>query len=155
MKELVTIYKIICYEAPDAGQMGESCSLLPWRGGTGRSGADDGGMEYVLPENYSQRTQPDGEPAVFGEGVEPCELLLHNGRPLLVDGIKRRAYLLEPVKKLASLREATGISAADFAKLLNITQKELYEWENLEKKPPQEMLESIADVLHCEIADFQ
>ena len=154
MNEIVTIYRINCFSAPEPAQEGESCSLLPWRGAPGLRGQDDGGRDYVLPQEYGAGIGPGGVPAVFSSEGVLCELLLHNGRPLLVDGEKRRAYLLEPVRKIASFREASGLSLAGLAERLSVEPRALYEWENLEKEVPQEILARIASILRCKPSDL-
>ena len=155
MSEIVTIYKINCYASLDPARVGESCSLLPWDDSDpGCRGTDDGGRDYVLPEGYACRTE-SGAPAVFSAEGVCCEVLLHNGTPLLVDAEKRRAHLLEPVKKMASFRAAAGLTRAELAERLGVTQKEVYEWENLEREPDGGMLARIAEVLGCSPADFR
>lgn len=156
MSEIITVYKISCHAALDPEQEGESCSLLPWQdSGPERRGEDDGGREYILPEHYTQGRTSEGLPAVFGETGRACELVLHNGNPLLVDAEKRLAHLLEPVKKMASYRQAAGMTRAELAARLGVTQKELFEWENLEKEPDAAMLAKIAEVLGCAPGDFR
>lgn len=155
MSEIVTIYHINCFSAPEPEMEGESCSLLPWGDMTGLRGQDDGGREYVLPEHYEEGIGPDGTPTVFSEEEVPCELMLHNGRPLLIDGKKRRAWLLEPVKKIASYRQMSGMTIADLAERLSVKPELLYEWENLEREPDEEILSSIASVLGCKESDLR
>lgn len=154
MSEIVTIYRINCFSAPEPAQEGESCSLLPWRRAPGLHGQDDGGRDYVLPAEYGAGIGPGGVPAIFSSGGALCELLLHNGRPLLIDGEKRRAYLLEPVKKIASFRQAAGLSLGGLAERLSVEPKALYEWENFEKEIPQEILARIASILGCNPSDL-
>ncbi len=154
MSELVTIYKTCCYSAQHPDQERESCSLLPWHNTEEMRGKDDGGRDYVLPAHYNQRDTESGEPAIFAESGVRCRLILHNGCPLLVDEDKRFAFLLEPVKKMASYREAAGITREELSSRLGVTQKELFEWENLEKRPPRDMLERIAEILGCTPEDF-
>ncbi len=156
MNEIATIYKINCFESLDPSQVGESCSLLPWDGSDpGSRGGDDGGREYVLPEDYAQRRAEDGSPAIFSEKGNRCGLMLHSGCPLLVDSEKRRAHLLEPVKKMATFRAAAGLTMAELAQRLGVTQKEVYEWENLEKEPDSATLERIAEILGCSAPDLR
>lgn len=156
MSEIVTIYKMKCFAALDPEQEGESCSLLPWDDSNPDCrGEDDGGREYVLPKDYTQGHTEEGFPAIFGEEGNACELALHNGSPLLVDSKKRMAHLLEPVKKIATYRHLAGLTLAELADRLGASQKEVYEWENLEKEPDAETLERIAAVLGCEVTDFQ
>ena len=155
MSEIVTIYKIKCFAALDPSQEGEFCSLLPWgESDPDRRGEDDGGRDYVLPEHYGRGATREGSPAVLSEDGHACSLMLHNGVPLLVDGEKRLAWLLEPVKKLATQRELAGLTREELAQRLGVTQQELFRWENLEAEPDQETLERIAAVLGCEVADF-
>lgn len=156
MNEIVTIYKIRCFAALDPGQEGERYSLLPWDDtNPDCRGEDDGGREYVLPKDYKQGRTDEGFPAIFGEDGDICEVTLHNGCPLLVDAKKRLAHLLEPVKKMATFRHLAGLTLAELAEKIGSTQKEVYEWENLEKKPDAATLQKIADVLGCSAADFQ
>jgi hypothetical protein len=155
MSEIITVYKINCFASLDPSLEGESCSLFPWDDSTPDCrGQDDGGREYVLPHGYARGETEDGIPALFDKDGCPCEILLHNGQPLLIDSGKRRAYPLEPVKKMASYREMAGLSLAELAALTGFSQKELYEWENLEKQPGKEALEKIAGVLGCKMSDF-
>lgn len=156
MSEIVTIYKINCYAALDPEQEGESCSLLPWDDASPDCrGRDDGGHEYVLPEHYTQGRTEEGFPAIYGEDGDACELVLHNGSPLLVDSKKRLAHLLEPVKKIATYRHLAGLTLAELADRLGTSQKEVYEWENLEKEPDIHTLGRIAEILGCNVTDFQ
>lgn len=153
MSEIVTIYRICRYSAPEPEMEGESCSLVPWREESG--GTDDGGRDYVLPEGYAMRGAEDGEPAVFSASGTRCSLMLHNGCPLLIDEETRRAHLLEPVKKLASYRQAAGLTRAELAQRIGVTQAQLYEWENLEQEPTPSTLRRIAEILSCRPEDFR
>ena len=155
MSEIVTIYKIHCFTAPEPGQEGESCSLLPWRNQPGLRGSDDGGRDYVLPEPYRTGTMEDGKPVVITDGGEPCSLMFHNERPLLIDSRQRKAYLLEPVKKIASYRQMLGMTLSDLALRLHVEPKLLYEWENLEREPDEETLSRIASSLGCKPSDLR
>ena len=156
MSEIITVYKIDCFAALDPSKEGESCSLLPWDEGTPDCrGKDDGGRDYVLPDHYTLGVGREGSPAIFSEDGRPCSLMLHNGAPLLIDGGKRMAWLLEPVKKLATQRELAGLTREELARRLGVTQQELFRWENLEIEPAPEVLERIASILGCEISDFR
>jgi DNA-binding XRE family transcriptional regulator len=155
MSEIVCIYKTECYDAVDPDEVGEGCSLLPWKNGPNRRGKDDGGRDYILPKDYTQGTDAAGAPAVFGGRGSACGLILHNGRPVLVDSERRMAYLLEPVKKIATYRHLSGLTLEQLAQKLGVTQKQAYEWENLEKKPTREQLERIASALGCNVSDLQ
>lgn len=155
MGEIVTIYQINCFSAPEPELEGESCSLLPWEDSSGLRGQDDGGREYVLPEHYDEGIGPDGKPAILSGEDVPCELMLHNGRPLLIDGKKRRAYLLEPVRKIASYRQMSGMTLSELAERLSVEPKLLYEWENLEREPDAEILSRIASILSCKPSDLR
>lgn len=155
MSEIVTIYKINCYSSVDPSREGESCSLLPWDDGDpGLRGEDDGGRDYVLPGHYTAGHTSEGLPAVFGEDGNPCSVMLHNGAPLLVDSAKKLAFLLEPVKKITTWRELCGMSRAELAKRLGVTQKELFEWENKEREPDGSTLRKIAEILGCSVSDL-
>lgn len=155
MSEIVTIYTITCYSAENPEEEGTSCSLLPWDGRIpGRRGQDDGGREYVLPDGYSLGAEEeDLSPSILGQ-QGPCSLLLHDGRPLLIDEQKRQAFLLEPLKRIATYRAACGMTREELAQRLEVSQKELFEWENLEKQPEPSVLERIASVLGCKISDL-
>lgn len=156
MNEIVTIYRINCYASLDPSRVGESCSFLPWDGAdSGSRGSDDGGRDYILPANYTKGRAADGSPAVFGEKGNLCELMMHNGCPMLIDSEKRLAHLLEPVKKMATYRAAAGLTTAELAQRLGVTQKDVYEWENLEKEPDGATLRRIADILGCSADDFR
>ena len=156
MSEIVTIYKIRCFAALDPSQEGESCSLVPWDSNSPDCrGEDDGGRDFVLPEPYSCRRDQNGYPAVFSGDNRVCSLMLHNGSPLLIDEEKRRAWLLEPVRKLATQRELAGMTPAELAERIGVTQQELYRWEHLEAEPDDETQERIASILGCEISDFR
>lgn len=155
MSEIVTVYQTSSYSVRKPEEEHRGCSLLPWRDTEELRGKDDGGRDYVLPANYTRRDTDDGEPAVFSSGGTRCRLVLHNDCPLLVDEDGRLAFLLAPVKKMASYREAAGLTQDELAQRLGVTRKELFEWENLEKEPPREMLERIAEILGCTPADFR
>lgn len=156
MSQIVTVYKLKCYAALSPSQEGESCSLLPWDDSDpGMRGEDDGGREYVLPEGYTQSTSKDYVPEIFGPEGNRCELVLHNDCPLLIDSKKRLAHLLEPVKKMASFREAAGMTMAELAAQLGVTQKDVYSWENFEKEPDEVTLRRIAKILGCRAEDFR
>ncbi|HCW80850.1 MAG TPA: hypothetical protein DG942_07095 [Ruminococcaceae bacterium] len=156
MSQIVTVYKIKCYAALEPSKEGDSCSLLPWDDSDpGVRGEDDGGREYVLPEGYTQGSSESGSPAIFGESGNRCDLLLHNGCPLLIDSKKRLAPLLEPVKKMASYRELLGMTRAQLAQRLGVSQKEVFEWENLEKEPDEKTLARIAKILGCRPEDLR
>lgn len=155
MGEIVTIYKINCFSSPNPEQEGENCSLLPWRNMPGLSGKDDGGREYVLPEGYGTGIAPGGDPAIFSTDGTLCDLMLHNGCPLLVDSQKRRAYLLDPVKKITSYRQMAGMTLSDLAERLSVEPKLLYAWENLEQEPDEEALAKIASVLGCSPSELR
>ena len=155
MSEIVTIYKINCYASLDPTLVGESYSLLPWDGsGTDSRGSDDGGREDVLPEHYRQEQDSDGCPVLKNGEGHSCQLMTHNGCPLLIDEENRLAHLLEPVRKLATYRAAAGITSAELAQRLGVTQKEIYEWENYEKRPDTETAEQIADILGCDVSEI-
>lgn len=152
--ETVRIYKLYCFDSPDPDQIGESCSLLPWCGDRpGLRGQDDGGTEYELPQGYSVKTDEYGEPALFC-GHTPCGLTLHNGRPILVDSSKQQAVLLDPVKKILRMRERAGLSRGELAELLGVSVKELFEWENREKDPSEDLLARVAELLRCNLSDL-
>lgn len=155
MSEIITVYKIRCFSAPEPELEGERCSLLPWQNPTGFRGGDDGGREYILPEHYGTGASSGGDPAVFSEEGSPCRLMLHNGRPLLIDSGKRRAYLLEPVKKIASYRQMSGMTLSDLAGRLSVSTERLYEWENLEREPDEATLARIASILGCKPSDLR
>jgi DNA-binding XRE family transcriptional regulator len=155
MSRIVTIYKTVCYSAQSPDRELESCSLLPWRNTDEANGTDDGGRDYVLPAHYRQGKDASGGPAVFAENGRPCRVMLHDGRPLLVDEDRQLAFLLEPVKKMASYREAAGLTREEMASRLGVTQKELFEWENLEKEPDSKTLARIAEILGCSPGDFR
>ena len=157
MSEIVTIYTIDCFSAPEPDREEKSCSLLPWEGDSpDRRGRDDGGREYVLPKGYTLiREKTNGSPAVLNEDGHPCSLMLHNGCPLLIDRENRMAYLLDPVKKIATYRHLAGLSRADVARKLGVSQKEVFEWENLEKEPDQKTLSKLASLFGCKISDFR
>ncbi|GEM_PF-623911 len=156
MREIVTIYKIHCTKSLQPSEEGDRCSLLPWDSNcAGRCGKDDGGHAYVLPEGYMQGRGENGLPAIFGESGNRCDLLLHNDCPLLIDSKKRLAPLLEPVKKMASYRELLGMTRAQLAQRLGVSQKEVFEWENLEKEPDEKTLARIAKILGCRPEDLR
>lgn len=154
MSEVVTIYRFEYFSTPESGQTYPDCSLLPWRDEPGLSGRDDGGRTYVLPQGYVSVSGPEGFPAVQNDEGIPCGLMLHNGRPLLIDSGRRRAYLLEPVKKISTYRELNGLSLAELAERLSVEPKTLYEWENLEREPDAEILGRIASILGCSPLDL-
>lgn len=154
MKEIAVIYKIRCYAALDPTQEGESCSLMPWNEAPGCRGNDDGGKEYVLPEGYTHGENENGIPVLLNKDGKPCGLILHNDCPMLVDSERRFAFLLEPVKKIATYRELAGLSRAELAEKIGVSQKELFEWENVEKQPDKHTLGKIAAALNCKMSDL-
>lgn len=155
MNEIITVYKIHCVSLRDPSRERENCSLLPWGGDPDWRGRDDGGREYVLPGGYAQGRSPDGGPAVFGPKGNSCGLMLHNGCPLLIDREKQMAHLLEPVRKIATYRHLAGLSREALAQKLGVSQKEVFEWENLEKEPDENTLRRLAEALGCKISDFR
>ncbi|HCR43456.1 MAG TPA: hypothetical protein DIV41_02630 [Ruminococcaceae bacterium] len=154
MEKTVTIYKLICTAAPDHSLEGESCSLAPWAERDGCSGYDDGGREYVLPEGYAPGKDENGRAAIADVSGRKCGLILHNGCPIVVDRGKKLAVLLEPAKKIMRAREARGLERSRLADILGVTQKELFEWENAEKRPDEGTLRAIAEALGCKPADL-
>ncbi len=148
MSETVTIYKIRRPAPSDLDGGEEGASLLPPGGRT------EGGRDYVLPAGYAKGRSPDGGPALLDAAGRPCGLMLHNGCPLLIDRERGMAYLLEPVKKLAAYRRLAGLSREELARRLGVPQKELFEWENLEKEPDAAALAKIASILGCDPSDF-
>ena len=155
MSEIVTVYRVTRFSAPEPEQEGESCSLLPFRDEPGLSGRDDGGRDYVLPQGYGLGVGPGGDPAVVSTEGVLCELMLHNGAPLLIDAEKCMAYLLEPVKKIASYRQIAGLTLSELAERLAVEPKTLYEWENLEREPDERVLAQIASILGCNPSDLR
>ena len=51
-------------------------------------------------------------------------------------------------------REAMGFTRGEFAELLGITQKELYEIENGETEPGTGFLRKVAQLLQCKLTDL-
>lgn len=154
MEKTVVIYKLKCVEAFDASLEGESCSLMPWEDTPDCRGYDDGGKEYVLPKDYFVGEGENGMPEIMSEPSQKCGLVLHNGCPLIIDGEREFAILLEPVKKIMRQREQTGITRVKLAETIGVTQKELFEWENAEKQPDKKTLGAIAEALGCKTADL-
>lgn len=154
MENEVTIYKLKCVEALDSSLEGESCSLMPWVDTPDCRGCDDGGKGYVLPNGYAVNEDENGMPVIIGASSQKCKLMLHNGCPLIIDGEREFAILLEPVKKIMRKREQLGITRAKLAETIGVTQKELYEWENAEKQPDKKTISSIAGALGCKTADL-
>ena len=72
--ELITIYKISCYQADEENLLGDSFSLSPWDDSrSGFDGEDDGGREYVLPQGYSF-VLDEGVPLIVNEQRFSCAL---------------------------------------------------------------------------------
>lgn len=100
--ELITIYKISCYQADEENLLGDSFSLSPWDDSrSGFDGEDDGGREYVLPQGYSF-VLDEGVPLIVNEQRFSCALQDYNGLPVLVDSVKKQAILLEKDKKCSA-----------------------------------------------------
>jgi DNA-binding XRE family transcriptional regulator len=155
MSEIVTIYKINCYSSLDPTCVGESVSLLPWDDSDPTSrGKDDGGHDYVLPKHYRLGTDANGRPVIQREDGTACELMLHNGCPLLIDREKHMAHLLERYKKLEIYRTAAGMTRQELAQRIGVTQQELFFWENYEKSPTREQTEKIAEILGCDASEI-
>ena len=152
--ELITIYNISCYQADEENLLGDSFSLSPWDDSrSGFDGEDDGGREYVLPQGYSF-VLDEGVPLIVNEQRFSCALQDYNGLPVLVDSVKKQAILLEKDKKMLRRREAMGFARGEFAELLGITQKELYEIENGETEPGTGFLRKAAQLLQCKLTDL-
>lgn len=148
----ITLYKIDCFESNDEKEIGIFYSLLPWNEEPGRSFDDDGGREYVLPNGY-ELDSVDGDPRITGEsGI--CSIQEYNGLPVLIDPVRKQAILLERVKKIQQVREAAGMTRAELAQLLEISQKELFELENCEREAGTRLLSQIARHLSCDIMDL-
>ena len=144
--EKVTLYKIIRYAAPGKEEE-QSYSLTPWE--LGEEGEDDGGRGYLLPEGYAL-AERDGIPVVVDRDGVSCGIQTYNGLPVLVDLTKKQAILLEIEKKLLKHREAAGLTRAELASYLGITQKELYEIENGEKEATTGFFRRAAEFLGCD-----
>jgi DNA-binding XRE family transcriptional regulator len=155
MSEIVTIYKINCYSSLNPSCEGESVSLLPWDASDPTSrGSDDGGRDYVLPKQYRLASDANGCPVIQRDDGTVCELMLHNGCPLLIDEEKHMAHLLERYKKLEIYRTAAGMTREELAQRLGVTQQELYTWENYEKSPTAEQAKQIAEILGCDASEI-
>lgn len=152
--DTVTIYRINCYDAPVKEELGESFSLVPWgEDDPARDGEDDGGKDYVLPDGYALDAQ-DGVPVLLNADGSPCGLQVHNGCPLLIDKAKKLAILMEREKKILNKREAAGLTRAQLAELLEVSQEELYRWEHCEEEPTVRTFKRIAEFLQCDILDL-
>lgn len=152
MANNITLYKINCYQASDEKWQGIFYSLLPWNEDPERSFDDDGGREYVLPDGYLLDSEEGNPMIVSADGR--CEIQEYNGQPVLVDPVKKQAILLERVKKIQNRRETAGLTRAELAQLLEISQKELYELENCEREASTRLLSRIAKLLSCDIMDL-
>lgn len=151
----ITIFKHICYSAPSPVEVGEFFSLLPWdEQDPLRQGEDDGGKEYLLPDNYQAIENDFGELVLADAEGNRCELDSYVDRPLLVDHKTRRAYLLERDKKIIRMREDAGLTRAELAQRLGIEQALLYQWEHYETEPTVKDYARIAKQLGCDILDL-
>ena len=152
--DTVTLYRIFCYHAPHEEQEGETFSLVPWTEENATLQCeDDGGKDYVLPEGYGLSAE-NGIPVILNPDNQPCGLQEHNGFPLLIDIAKKLAILLERDKKILKCREKAGLTRAQLAELLEISQVELYKWEYCEVEPDVRTLKRIADALNCDILEL-
>ena len=82
----VTIYKVTCTKGYVASvDCGTRYSLLPWGSNTIEyEGYDDGGKDYVLPDDCEVSGDVTGMPHIY-HGDRVCDLILHtSGRPQLV-----------------------------------------------------------------------
>lgn len=119
------------------------CSLQPEP-----DGRDDGGRDYVLPKDYELKGNN-----LFCCGRK-CELVIHNGAPLLVDREHEMAYVLEQEKKMQQRRKAAGLTRQQLADKVGLTQYDIYRLENHEVEPGSAILGKIAAVLGCNTMDL-
>lgn len=149
----VLLYKTECSQAADESLLGTGFSLLPWEDGPSRQGEDDGGRDYVIPKGYTIEHR-DGVPGFYDEKGTQCPLQNYNGFPVLVDGKKRRAILIERDKKILRMREEEGLTREELAAAFPIKQSVLYLWENCEQEPTMAQYRRLAELLHCEVVDL-
>ena len=69
-----------------------------------------------------------------------------------VDKMEEKLHIIS--SNLKRLRNKSGLSEKEIAKLLNISLENFKEYENNPKDLSMEFLEKIAVILHCNIADF-
>ena len=151
----ITIYKHICYSAPNPLEEGEFFALTPWdEEDHTRRGEDDGGKEYLLPSNYQAVETESGELVLTDAQGNRCDLDSYVGRPMLLDQKTRRAYLLERDKKIIRMRTKAGLTRSELAEALGMEQALLYQWENYEVEPTVKQYAQMAKLLNCDILDL-
>jgi len=84
--QTVIIFRCECFSAKFPSQLGKFFSLVPWSGNTpDKTGRDDGGHEYYLPDVYKLNKEFDYFPVIFNSNLTICNLYYLNSNPFLWD----------------------------------------------------------------------
>ena len=85
--QTVTLYKVTTTKAYMMSELGSGYSLKPWGNDTTYyEGYDDGGRQYVLPDDYYLGETKYGEPMIYRRDDENYIIITTvNGRPALID----------------------------------------------------------------------
>ena len=91
----VKIYKRTCTKGYMMDEQGETYSLTPWGDDTPYyTGYDDGGEDYILPDNYELGETTSGEKAIFGPDGAYCDIYMHSsGLPQLISALRNAPVL--------------------------------------------------------------
>ena len=83
--QTVKLYKVNRIQSYSIWETGESYSLYPWPGDDCDSmGYDDGGHDYILPDEYEVRKQESGIMYIGYKGENGNEEIIdYNGHPAL------------------------------------------------------------------------
>jgi hypothetical protein len=96
MDNTVKLYKINQTKAYRMDEQGEGFSLTPYSSNSPEyDGYDDGGKEYILPDDYKVGKTTDGGIAIFDNDDAYCVLSSKYGHPLLVSD---KAIMLKAAK---------------------------------------------------------
>lgn len=80
----VTIYEVTCTKSIQMGNQGTGYSFRPWGEDTAYiQGYDDGGKEYILPDNLEFAECVDKSMQVY-ENNQHCPLTVQFGKPALI-----------------------------------------------------------------------
>jgi hypothetical protein len=80
--ETITVYRLTITEARNACEVGTRFSLVPYYDYTKTTkGRDDGGVEYIMPEDYSIGQNIYALPAFYDSMGRVCRLIDVDGCP--------------------------------------------------------------------------
>lgn len=80
--ETIVVYRHTITEAQNASELGSRFALVPYYDFTNTTkGFDDGGLAYIMPENYSIGQNIYALPAFFDSMGRVCQLIDVDGCP--------------------------------------------------------------------------